>query len=106
MKELEGVVCLIDDILVFGCYQAEHDDRLHTVLQRLLGAGITLNNKCVLSVLELKFICNIVGKNEVRPDPNKVSAVIDIIKAETLFGLGTLFFGNDQSTSKICASAS
>ena len=79
LQGLEGVVCLIDDILVFGRDQTEHDDRLHAVLQRLLGAGVTLNDKCVLSVPELKFVGNIVGKNGVRADPDKISAVINML---------------------------
>ena len=37
------------DILVSGCTQQEHDQRLKKVLQRLEGAGVTLN-KSVRSV--------------------------------------------------------
>ncbi len=40
---LEGVVCNINDLLVWGCDQGEHGTRLHAVLQRLEKAGITLN---------------------------------------------------------------
>ena len=38
---LEGVVCHIDDVLVWGRTQAEHDDRLHAVLETVavLGTG-------------------------------------------------------------------
>ena len=44
---MEGVVCLIDDILVFGKDQQEHDDRLCAVMKRLQEAGLTLNGaKC------------------------------------------------------------
>ena len=34
---------MIDDILVHGRTVEEHDDRLTKVLQRLEGAGLTLN---------------------------------------------------------------
>lgn len=50
IEELEGVVCHIDDILVWGQDQEDHDARLHTVLQRLGKAGITLTvDKCEIS---------------------------------------------------------
>ena len=47
IEGLEGVVCHIDDLLVWGRDQKEHDARLHGVLQRLEEAGITLYvDKC------------------------------------------------------------
>lgn len=36
---LPGVVCLIDDMLVHGKTQEEHDEHLHAVLSRLSEAG-------------------------------------------------------------------
>ena len=32
LSGLPGVLCHIDDVLAFGATQAEHDDRLQTVL--------------------------------------------------------------------------
>ena len=47
---IDGVVCMVDDILVSGCSQEQHDQRLDATLQRILKAGVTLNvNKCVFS---------------------------------------------------------
>ena len=40
---LEGVVCMIDDVLVFGATLDEHDHRLLAVLKRIQQTGITLN---------------------------------------------------------------
>ena len=37
-----GVVCMIDDILVYGRNQEEHDKRLEAVLERIQEAGGTL----------------------------------------------------------------
>ena len=39
----EGVECNIDDILIHGKSQDEHDQRLHAVLNKLKEANITLN---------------------------------------------------------------
>ena len=47
---LPGVVCRIDDILVFGQSQQEHDQRLESILKRINRAGVTLNSeKCEFS---------------------------------------------------------
>ena len=47
LSELEGMVCLIDDVLVHGKSQEEHDQRLKKVLERVKQVGLTLNvGKC------------------------------------------------------------
>ena len=47
LEGLEGVLCLIDDVLIFGKDQKEHDERLLAVMDRIKAAGVTLNrNKC------------------------------------------------------------
>ena len=47
LDEIPGVVCHVDDVLVAGKDQEEHDKRLHAVLQRIQAAGLTLNrDKC------------------------------------------------------------
>lgn len=72
MVDLEGVVCQMDDVLVHGRNQSEHDERLQKVLSRLEKAGITLNRKkCEFSVSETKFLGHIVDSRGVRADPEK-----------------------------------
>ena len=46
---LSGVQCLMDDILIYGKDQTEHDTRLEAVLQRIESAGVTLNLQNVSS---------------------------------------------------------
>ena len=41
---LQGVICQMDDILVFGSTQGEHDQCLTAVLQHLKDARVTLNS--------------------------------------------------------------
>jgi len=51
---LEGVESNIDDVLVHGKDQQQHDERLEAVLKRLLEAGVTLNlDKCVFSIKQV-----------------------------------------------------
>ena len=37
LEGLEGIVCLMDDIVVYGQDQAEHDSRLFAALTKLKG---------------------------------------------------------------------
>ena len=73
---LEGVVCHMDDLLVWGSTQEEHDSRLHAVLGKMMDAGLTLNvEKCVISAQEVKFLGHIISDKGVKSDPAKTSAV-------------------------------
>lgn len=74
-----GVVNLMDDVLVFGSSQKEHDERLFQILNRLAEAGVSLNQeKCQFSVKELCFLGCRVSKHGIRPDPAKVGAISEM----------------------------
>ena len=54
---LDGVVCQMDDILVFGSDRTQHDARLFAVLQQIESAGVTLDTqKCVFGTTMIKFL--------------------------------------------------
>ena len=73
---LEGVVCQMDDVLVFGRDQTEHDTRLTAVLKRIESAGATLNpEKCAFSRQMVKFLGHILDESGIRADPEKTSAI-------------------------------
>ena len=79
LQDLDGVLCLMDDVLVYGKTESEHDDRLDKVLQTMQRAGITLNkDKCQFSQDSIMFLGQLIDKNGIRPDPQKVSAIKDI----------------------------
>lgn len=72
----EGVVCLMDDILVYGKDEAEHQTCLEAVMQRLKHARITLNaDKCQFTQSAIKFLGHIVNQNGIQADPEKVHAI-------------------------------
>ena len=76
LSGLEGVVCLVDDILICGKTQAEHDERLIAVLTRLSEAGLTLKKeKCELNRTSIKFLGQLVDETGVKPDPDKILAI-------------------------------
>lgn len=68
LEDLPGVECQMDDIIVY--------ERLEAVLTRLQRAKVTLNwEKCEFSKDAVKFLGQLVGKDRIRADPSKVSAV-------------------------------
>ena len=79
LKGLEGVECKIDDLLVHGESQEQHDLRLHAVLKRLEESNLTLNkSKCLFSVPSVKALGQVISAEGVSPDPDKVKAIINI----------------------------
>ncbi|PFX12515.1 Retrovirus-related Pol polyprotein from transposon opus [Stylophora pistillata] len=76
LEGLEGVICIMDDILVHGKTQKQHDERLDAVLTRLIRARITLNpEKCEFSRKQLKFAGHSLSAQGIGPDPDKTAAI-------------------------------
>ena len=85
LEGLEGCVDLIDDILIFGKDQAEHDTRLHAALKRLQEAKVTLNGeKCAFSRRTIKFLGHVIDENGIRADPDKSSAISEMEVPKTI----------------------
>ena len=79
LEGLDGVLCMMDDIVVFGQSKEDHDTNLHKCLERLSKAGVTLNKeKCKFHQSEIEFLGHIVGKSGIKADPNKISAMQDL----------------------------
>ena len=79
LEGVEGVVCLIDELLVIGKDKAEHDTRLMWVLERLESVWVTLNReKCAFRQSAVKFLGHLIGQDGVRADPEKTSAIRDM----------------------------
>ena len=56
----EGTLCQMDDVLIHGADQSEHDGRVRAVLHRLEEAGLTLNEKCEFSRSSIRFLADII----------------------------------------------
>ncbi|KAK7111283.1 hypothetical protein V1264_010944 [Littorina saxatilis] len=84
LSGIPGVVVDIDDVLISGKNTEEHDVRLRLVLQRLKQAGATLNDKCVFSTGEIKFLGHIINKDGIKIDPDKVSAISNFPRPENV----------------------
>ena len=67
---LEGILCWMEVVLLFGSDQEEHDKRLRAALERLELAGVTLNpKKCEFSKGSLKFLGHIINKMGISESP-------------------------------------
>ena len=77
LDDLPGTVCMMDDVLVYGASQKEHDERLKRVLQRIQNSGMTLNpEKCEFSCTCVKFLGHIIDGAGIRPDPEKIQGIM------------------------------
>lgn len=73
---LEGVIVYLDDVMVSGRTQEEHDIRLKALLARLAEFNILLNkNKCQFDVASVEFVGHNLSVNGVMPVESRVSAV-------------------------------
>lgn len=75
VEGLPGVICHMDDVLIFGADQKEHDERLRNVLQKIEDAGMTLNDKCQFSRREIQFLGHIINATGIKADPHKIEAI-------------------------------
>ena len=82
---LEGVVCLMDDVLVFGKDEEQHNKRLKGVMERIRDARVTLNpSKCEFAKMELKFLGHIIDGQGIRADPEKTTAITEYATPNTV----------------------
>lgn len=73
---LPGVVCMMDDVLVYGGDADEHWSRLRDVLNRIQNSGMTLRkDKCEFGSHEVKFLGHVISACGIKPDPDKVKAI-------------------------------
>ena len=85
----QGNLCHMDDVLIYGADQAEHDSRLRAVLERLQTAGVTLNaQKCVFNKHKIRFLGHIIDGNGIHPDPQKVAAVLQMKRPKNVTDVG------------------
>ena len=76
LASLKGVLCQMDDVLVFSSDKAEHNIRLAAELDRIRDGGVTLNReKCEFEKTKLLFLGHVVDHQSIQADPEKTSAI-------------------------------
>ena len=79
IADLEGVICVADDIVVHAENDEVHDQRLKNLLQRCREVGIRLNKeKSRLRTNEMIYLGHKITSNGVEPDPQKIQAITNM----------------------------
>ena len=100
VSDIDGAEAIIDDILVWGSNQEEHDARLKKVLERAEKYNLKLSaEKCEFRKSEVTYVGHRLTAKGVKPDPEKVRAVNNMLKPTCLKELQT-FIGFIQYLSK------
>lgn len=110
-KYLNRFVCIyLDDILVFSRTKEEHYEHIELVLQTLQAESLKANmKKCDFFKPELVFLGHVVTCQGLKPDPAKVSTVVDwptpksVYEVRSFLGLANYFRRYIQSYAKIAA---
>lgn len=74
---IRGVSVYLDDIIIGGKTESEHDASVVEVLKRIEDYGFTLKaEKCAFRVQQIKYLGHIIDARGLRPDPEKVEAIL------------------------------
>ena len=85
LQECEGAHNILDDIIIHGSTQSEHDERLKNVLHVLKDKGLTVNPlKCEFNMSKLAFMGHILSARGISPSEAKVKSVIEAREAKTV----------------------
>jgi predicted aspartyl protease len=71
-----GAIVYLDDILVYGRNQEEHDQRLQEVFQRIKDTGLKINpEKCEIYKEKLLFLGHTVSQSGIRTNEDKIRVI-------------------------------
>ena len=88
---LDGVEVVIDDILVHGRDDSEHNSRLRAVLERAKAINLKLNkSKCVLAKSEVNYVGHLLTGEGLKPTPERVRAITEMRAPENHAELETV----------------
>ncbi|KAL8584671.1 hypothetical protein ACOMHN_002400 [Nucella lapillus] len=79
LGEETNAIGYIDDILVFGKTEEEHDRQLDRVIEKLTAANLKLNrSKCEFKKKEVQFLGHKISQEGAAPDPSKIRAILEM----------------------------
>ena len=71
-----GVICYLDDILIYSRNEKEHEELVFKVLQRLMDHGLAAEiDKCHFNVREVDFLSYILSPNGVEMSNKTVETI-------------------------------
>src|SRR5439155_16468840 len=72
------VMVYLDDVIIYLKTFKEHLKHIEEVLDRIREANLRLKaEKCTFAADELQFLGHVVGKEGVKPDPEKVDKIVN-----------------------------
>lgn len=75
-SDIPGVIIYIDDFLIHGKTEQEHDERLRLVLERARKIGLRFNEKkCQFNQTSVKYLGHIFNTNGMSIDPSRIEAI-------------------------------
>ena len=75
-EDIPGVEVIVDDILIWGEDEEQHNVRLIKVLERARSRNLKLNkNKCHINKHEISYVGHILSKDGLKPDTKKTEAI-------------------------------
>ena len=78
-EDIDGVQVAIDDMLIWGTTEEEHDARLKMVLQHAQQRNLKLNeDKSQIKKEEIKYMGHIISTQGIKPDPLKTTAITEM----------------------------
>ena len=89
--DLPGVIIYFDDFLVTGDTVADLDFNLRKVFMRCREHNLKLNlKKCRFFLQQLPWLRHVIGHGALRPDPEKVDAIVNMPDPTDMVGLQRL----------------
>ena len=82
---MEGTVAYLDDILVTGATEDEHDRNLEAVLARLSAYGFRgRRDKCEFYKQSVTYLGHVIDRNGVQVNPKKVQSIVEMPEPSNL----------------------
>ena len=79
LGDIDGVEVIFDDIIVAAQDEKEHDEIMAKLLERAKAENVKFNpEKLQYKVKEVKYMGNIVSESGLKPDSEKVRAILDM----------------------------
>lgn len=100
IEDLDGMINIVDYLLVWGETVQEHDARLRKLLQRAREYNFKLSKKkCQIRTSQIKYVGRVLTAEGLKPDEEKVRAVVQLPPPEDKQAL-QIFLGMLQYLSK------
>ena len=84
VEDIDGSEAIMDDIVVWGKDQAEHDMRLKQVMDKAKACGLKFNKgKCKFRRNQISYVGHVLSGEGLKADPEKIRAVQDMKRPQS-----------------------